>query len=39
MEMWGIIQIVSLALIIALLLFIWRADAKITRIEEKMGSR
>ena len=37
MEMWGIIQIASLVLIVLLLFFIWRADAKITRIEKSIN--
>ncbi len=36
MEMWGIIQIVSLVLIVILLVFIYRADTKLSRLEEKM---
>lgn len=39
MEMWGIIQIASLVLIILLLYFIWRADAKITRIEKSIEEK
>ncbi len=34
--MWGIIQIASLVLIIILLIFMWRADAKITKLQEKI---
>lgn len=36
MEMWGVIQIASLVLIIVLLVFIYRADTKLSRLEEKM---
>ena len=39
MEMWGIIQIVSLVLIVLLLYFIWRADSKISRIEKTMSEK
>ncbi len=38
MEMWGIIQIASLVLIVVLLVFIYRADTKLTRLEEKLKS-
>lgn len=37
MEMWGIIQIASLVLIVLLLYFIWRADTKISRIEQSIN--
>ncbi len=36
MEMWGVIQIASLVLIVVLLVFIYRADTKLSRLEEKM---
>ena len=36
MEMWGIIQIASLVLIVVLLYVMWRADSKITKLEEKI---
>lgn len=37
MEMWGIIQIVSLVLIVVLLIFMWRADAKISKLNDKIN--
>lgn len=36
MEMWGIIQIASLVLIVLLLVFMWRADAKISKLQDKI---
>ncbi len=36
MEMWGVIQILSLVLIVILLVFIYRADTKLSRLEDKM---
>lgn len=39
MEMWGVIQIASLVLIVLLVYFIWRADAKITRIEKSLEDK
>ncbi len=36
MEMWGVIQIASLVLIVVLLVFIYRADTKLARLEKKM---
>lgn len=39
MEMWGIIQVLSLLLIIVLVFFMWRADAKITELHEKIDNK
>ncbi len=39
MEMWGVIQIASLVLIVVLLVFIYRADTKLSRLEEKMKNK
>ncbi len=36
MEMWGIIQIASLVLIVILVFFMWRADAKLNKLQEKI---
>ena len=38
MEMWGIIQIASLILIIALVLLMWRADSKISKLQDKIDN-
>ena len=39
MEMWAIIQIASLLLIVLLLVFIWRADSKLNRLEAKLNEK
>lgn len=36
MEMWGIIQIASLVLLVILVVFMWRADAKINRLQDRL---
>ncbi len=36
MEFWGVIQIISLLLIIVLVFFMWRADAKISKLQDKI---
>lgn len=38
MEMWGIIQIASLILIIALVFLMWRADSKISKLQDKIDN-
>ena len=39
MEMWGIIQVASLMLIIGLVFLMWRADSKITKLQEKIDNK
>ena len=38
MEMWGVIQIASLILIIGLVFLMWRADSKISKLQEKIDN-
>jgi uncharacterized membrane protein len=36
MEMWAIIQIASLVLLVVLVIFMWRADAKINKLQSRL---
>lgn len=38
MEMWGIIQVASLILIVALIFMMWRADSKINKLQDKIDN-
>ncbi|MFC1747788.1 hypothetical protein ACFL2V_03190 [Pseudomonadota bacterium] len=39
MEMWGVIQIASLLLIVVLVFFMWRADSKINKLQDKLDNK